>query len=96
MDITGFDFWEIKYIDSGEQKLKIIDGNMFEMAREFAAEHEVMSIAFYANIMIPTAPNRSIEKDRVYEKSLTKEELSMVTREWLEERRKEIVHAVVD
>jgi hypothetical protein len=91
MIVTVFDFWEIKYEDSGKEKVKLFDGSFFQLAQEFATKYEVISVLFYANKL-----EGVIEKDRFYQKTLTKEELMAVSDFWLEERRKEIGRLITD
>jgi hypothetical protein len=88
MNLTGFDFWEIRY--RGSEQPKIIDGDLFESAQKFVDEHNVTSIIFYVDIIIEISPNRPVSKGRFYEKSITKDELALVSREWIDERRKEV------
>ena len=87
-NISVHEGWEIKY--RGAEQPKLFDWYAWELAQKFVNDVEVTSIVFYAEGMSEPASGRPHTTGRLYEETLSKDDLAGVSREWIEERRKRI------
>lgn len=85
MEITGFDFFQI---DHGNGELQLFQADYLKPAKEFMDGKEINSILYYGNILEP-----GIEREHVYEETLTKGDFDVITNQWLDDRRKRTVEA---
>ena len=90
------EFWEVKYREQRREKRKIYNEYELDSVKKFVALADVTSIVFYANAFRDETSHKSTSKNRFYEKSLTKDELGTVSKQWFEEQRKEIKQALAN
>ena len=87
-DISVSEIWEIKY--RGAEVPKLFDWWEWKLAQKFVKEMDVTSIVFYATGMTEAVNGRAHDTGRLYEETLTKDDLASVSKEWIEERRKRL------
>lgn len=84
---TIFLMWDIRYLENGEEKIRIEQDYMVQNLQEFVKDKEVTSITFYAKGLTERVGNKSYES-RIHEESVSKEDFLQVNRAWLDERKK--------
>ncbi len=87
-NISVSEIWEIKY--RGSDTPKLFDWWAWELAQKFVSEVDVISIGFYATGITDPVNGRAYDTGRLYEETLTKDDLAGVSMKWIEERRKRI------
>lgn len=87
-NISVHEIWEINY--RGADSPKLFDWWAWEQAQKFANEVDTTTTVFYATGMTDTVNGRAYGTGRLYEETLTKDELAGVSREWIEERRRRL------
>lgn len=87
-EISVSEIWEIKY--RGAEVPKFFDWYAWEQAQKFVNEVDVISIVFYATGLTGAVNGRAHDTGRLYEETLTKDDLAGVSMEWIEERRKRL------
>lgn len=87
-NISVSEIWEIKY--PGAEVPKLFDLWEWELAQKFVKEMDVTSIVFYATGVTESVNGRAHDTGRLYEETLTKDDMAGVSKEWIEERRKRL------
>jgi hypothetical protein len=79
--------WEIRYRDTyGFPKAKNLRGSDWDEAQEFANQENVTSIVFDITLVPDPMNGRPFER-QAHNETLTRNDLSKVSTEWIEERR---------
>jgi hypothetical protein len=89
-EISVAEIWEIKYRESGEERVKLFDWWAWELAQRFVNEVDLLSIVFYATGLTEPVNGRAHDIGRLCEETLTKEDIARVSMKWIEERRKRL------
>jgi len=84
--MSASEIWEIKY--RGAELPKLFNYYEFESAQKFVNKVDIISIVFYASAITEPVEGRSRDIGRIYEETLTKDDLAGVSMKWIEERRK--------
>lgn len=87
-DLSVAEIWEIKYY--GAEMPRLFGWYAWEQVQKFVNEVDVISISFYATGMTEAVNGRAHDIGRLYEETLTKDDLAGVSMKWIEERRRRL------